>query len=143
MTPPLLESRPDSEPEGWTGAWPAWLFLGLLGLLAGARLAELWRLPLPHCWFKTITGLPCAFCGATRAASAAAGLDFATAIRLNPLACALGAAAVALFVAWAADRWLGTRWGPRLRGWAAWPWYWIGLAALILNWIYLLAARNG
>jgi len=143
MTTPILQSSPDSEPEGWTGPWPAWLFLGLLGLLVGARFAELWRLPLPHCWFKTITGLPCAFCGATRAASAAAGLDLATAIRLNPLACALGAAVLALFVAWGADRWLGTRWGLWLRGRASWPWYWIGLAALVLNWIYLLAARDG
>jgi len=107
-------------------------------LLLAARAADAWNVPLPFCWFRMATGLPCAFCGGTRALFAAARLDFATALRLNPLSFLLGAAAVGAFLAWVADQWLGTRWGVRLRRWSAWPWLWIGLAALLLNWIYLL-----
>lgn len=141
--PPPQTSRPGSETSGWASAWPAWLFAGLLGLLLGARAVEVWHIPLPLCWFKAVTGQPCAFCGGTRAVSAAARLDFSTALRHNPLVCVLGAVAVAVFLAWAADRWLGTCWGTRLRDWSDWPWLWIGLAALLVNWVYLLAAAKG
>lgn len=143
MSRPPQFARRGSEPDGWTSSWPGWLFIGLLGLLVGARVAEAWHLPLPLCWFKVVTGLPCAFCGGTRALFAVARRDFATAARLNPLVCLLAAAAVAAFLAWAADRWLGTHWGTRLRGWSDWPWLWIGLAGLLVNWFYLLAVAEG
>jgi hypothetical protein len=114
------------------------LLAALLLLLLGARVAEAWHLPLPLCGFKVITGLPCAFCGSTRAAFAAAHLDLTTAVRLNPLACLMGAAVVGAFFAWAADRWFGTRCGRWLRRRSGWPWPWIGLGALLINWLYLL-----
>jgi hypothetical protein len=42
-------------------------------------------LPAPPCAFKRITGLPCVFCGGTRAACAALGGDVPRALYLNPL----------------------------------------------------------
>jgi hypothetical protein len=73
---------------------------------------------------------------------AAAHLDFATAVRLNPLAFLLGVATAGAFLAWTADRCLGTRCGAPLRHCSDWPWLWIGLAALLINWLYLLAVAR-
>jgi hypothetical protein len=66
-----------------------------LGLLWGAVVASLVALsPLaarfveavPACPFKSLSGLPCAGCGTTRAALALAGLDLPAAFAVNPLA---------------------------------------------------------
>lgn len=59
--------------------------LGAVGL--AALLAHpLWsRFHEPPCVLKTATGIPCAFCGGTRAALAWARLDFAAAVAWNPL----------------------------------------------------------
>ena len=143
MTVPPPLPRPGSEPHGWPSAWPGWMLAGLVALLLGARLAEAWHLPLPLCWFKALTGLPCAFCGATRAVFALARLDLLAAVRLNPLVCVLGFGGLAAFVLWASDLWLGTRCRRRLSRWSRLPWMWIVLAALGANWIYLLATTAG
>ncbi len=57
-------------------------------LVAAFRLLPLERLP-NTCAFFWLTGYPCATCGLTRALAALAHLDFARAVRLNPLAPAL------------------------------------------------------
>src|SRR5215831_6307014 len=60
--------------------------------LGGLALAAIWfalRLPWPHCIFLTITGHPCLTCGATRCAIAFFHLDFASALKWNPLVFAL------------------------------------------------------
>jgi len=68
-----------------------WLRLGIiamLALLAAFPLLKKTALPLPSipCGFKSMTGLPCAFCGATRSVAALLAGDPARAIHLNALA---------------------------------------------------------
>lgn len=141
--PPAEPRRPASDRRRPPGAEPVWLFGGLVALLLLARAVEVWQLPLPACGFKSITGWPCAFCGTTRAACAVARFDFAGALRLNPLACGLGALVVIGLVVWAADRWLGTNWGRLTRNGVRVPWICIGLGALALNWFYVLWVAAG
>jgi len=91
MTPPLLPH----ERRIRLGA--AGLFL--LGIALVAWIDPRSRLPFPAvpCGFRTLTGLPCPFCGGTRAAHALLHGDLAGAAHLNPLA--YPALALALAVA--------------------------------------------
>lgn len=75
-------------------------------LVIGALLA---LVPTSTCIARILFGIPCPACGLTRAALAALRLDFATALRWNPLAPALIAAtgvtvALAFFASEAAWR---------------------------------------
>ncbi len=54
-------------------------FLGLAFWLSA-------RLPMPQCAFRSLTGLPCPTCGATRAALQFIHGHFAASFRFNPLA---------------------------------------------------------
>jgi hypothetical protein len=111
--------------------------------VASAALGLIWlalQLPVPRCTFRTITGVPCVTCGATRAAIALAEGELSAAFWLNPLVF-VGMAAVALFDLYALVV-LVTR-APRLR--VALParrarpiLVAISCGALLLNWIYLL-----
>jgi hypothetical protein len=128
------------------GARPGGLALGaIFGPLAGALvvgvgLLGLDRLPVSLCVFKVLTGWPCVSCGSTRVLARLFHLDLAGAVALNPLA-ALGVAAA---VAWgladvvllARGRALTVEASPaagRVLRWGA-------LAAVLLNWGYLVAA---
>lgn len=62
-----------------------WLSVSLGGLVVAATWLSL-RLPWPICLFHTITGHPCATCGATRSAMAFFHGQFFTALQWNPLA---------------------------------------------------------
>jgi hypothetical protein len=111
--------------------------------VAAAAIGLMWlalQLPVPQCTFRTISGLPCVTCGATRGAMALARGDISTAFWLNPLVFA-GIAAIALFDAYALVVLLAR--APRLRVAFASPrarpvLVAISCAALLLNWIYLL-----
>jgi pimeloyl-ACP methyl ester carboxylesterase len=120
------------------------LWLGVsLGSLAAAALWFALRLPWPICVFHAITGHPCATCGATRSAIAFFHADFLSAWKWNPLAlvffCGVTAFDVYAFAV------LVTR-SPRLRithlARSEKNFVRIALiAALALNWIYLLIAN--
>lgn len=124
------------------GAPPLGAIFGAIGALAGAAVWALGldRVALTLCVFKATTGLPCPTCGGTRALGRLAAGDFAGAVAMNPLAAA-GAAALA---AWAlADLLLlpsgravalevSERASRAMR--VAVP------VALLLNWLYLVAA---
>jgi hypothetical protein len=109
---------------------------------AAVVLLRLDALAFTSCLFKLFTGIACPSCGTTRALASLAALDLPRAFALNPLA---ALAAVAL-VAWgAADAVLLAR-GRSLRleaSGAAADWLRAAaLAAIALNWGYLvLAAR--
>jgi hypothetical protein len=133
-TPPVM-STPDGRRSNLTAAWA---FGVLLLTLALARLSVVWSLPVPVCGLKRLTGVPCPFCGGTRCLQALASLDWAGALRWNPLVFAACLGVALWFVSWSLEclldrRWLsalGTlRWAPALK---------YGLAAMVLlNWIYL------
>lgn len=107
----------------------------LLGLMLLAWVALRYQLPLPPCPLRAMSDVPCPFCGSTRTFAALARLDFAAALRLNPLVC-VGAVAAAV---WLLTLWRGDDWGKRMK--AAWTkgavWKWLLAVALALNWLYL------
>jgi len=113
--------------------------IGGLGAFA-VGLLGLDRLPFPVCLLKSVTGLPCPTCGSTRALGHLLHLDFAGALAMNPLATG-GLIALA---AWAAadlsllprGRALEVEIGPPLSRWVRSG----AVAAILANWIYLLAA---
>lgn len=108
----------------------------LLGLMLLAWVALRYQLPLPPCPLLTLTDVPCPFCGSTRTFAALARLDFAAALRLNPLVCV---AAVAAAVVWLLTLSRGDDLGKRMK--SSWnkgaAWKWLLATALALNWLYL------
>jgi len=108
-----------------------------LALLLAAAFLAVTHLAPPPCLFKSLTGLPCAACGGTRAALALARLDVASALRWNPLAAVALPAFVVLGLG-AGLLWLLGREVPDPR--PPLPLRVLGLAALAANWVYLLAA---
>jgi len=111
--------------------------------LGSVALAASWlalHLPWPICLFHTITGHPCATCGATRSAIAFFHGNFLTALRWNPLVFA-GYCALSIFDAYAfcvlvlrAPRVRLTNWTVRDRKIARFGF----IALFLLNWAYLL-----
>jgi hypothetical protein len=135
--PPRISSATNSSVD----RSPAWAFMGVLVLLAGARVSLAWPLPLPFCLLKRLTGIPCPFCGATRCLQSCSRFDFASAFFWNPLALAAGAGVALWFMAWAVDRlwnlgWLaGLRRAFQIRGLK-----FVLIGAVFLNWAYLCFA---
>jgi len=120
------------------GLLPAWMFAGLLFLLAAARLSSLWNLPLPFCALKKFTGIPCPFCGSTRCILACSSFDFANAVRWNPLTFLACLGIVIWFVVWITDRLFGRRCLAIVYRALAVPAFKpVLIAAVLLNWIYL------
>jgi hypothetical protein len=136
-------SRQDHErPERRDDATSCWLplaaLLGLaaLSLVARAGLAGQW--PLPFCWLRKFTGIPCPACGGTRSLAAWAQFDFAAALAYNPLIFLGTLTVVAWAVLWTADRALGLRWLARAESFLEGRPVWRVLAALaVVNWVYL------
>src|ERR1700704_7020244 len=77
-----------------------WLAVSL-GALAAAALWFALHLPWPICVFHTLTGHPCATCGATRSAIAFFHGQFFSAWKWNPLAF-VGYCTLSIFNAYAA-----------------------------------------
>jgi len=100
-------------------------------------------LPWPGCWFRRLTGVPCPTCGATRSALLLAHGDLMGALRHNPLifACYAGTIILNLYCAGVLLFQF-----PRLRL-AGLPsnvkhcLCILVLAAVALNWLYLLSNR--
>jgi hypothetical protein len=98
--------------------------LSLVSLLILAAHPALRRhlSPLP-CGFHAITGLPCLFCGGTRALNALVHGDFPSAWYLNPLtfpSAALAALALAVWLTEAATGFRIARWSQRLQPATRW-----------------------
>jgi hypothetical protein len=124
------------------GRLPLGAILGGIALLgtAAVGLLRLDHLPFTVCYFKALSGLPCATCGSTRAAGCLAHGDLLGALAMNPLA-TVGLLAL---VPWALadlvllthrralDLSVSTRAGHVLRV--------AVVLALLVNWAYLIAA---
>jgi hypothetical protein len=130
---------PDARSNSTRLGWAVAALAGLSALVIGAGIVLQWRLPVPPCTFKTITGWPCPTCGSTRALAALGSFDFTRAAQLNPLMTLLflgllGWSGIALWEVIARRRILS-----RIRfEFAAWKIILFVLAALMLNWIYVL-----
>ena len=135
-------ARPLVRLKAVPGGLPLGAILAGMGVLAVAAigLLRLDALPFTVCFFKLVTGLPCATCGTTRALGRLFHGDLAGAFAMNPLA---AAGAVALLPWAAADlllmtrrKALGLELGPasvRAARVAV-------VAAVFVNWAYLVAA---
>ncbi|MBK9139339.1 MAG: DUF2752 domain-containing protein [Verrucomicrobia bacterium] len=116
-----------------------WGLAGLLALaLIAAHVIELWQVPLPRCTTRSLTGVPCPFCGSTRTLMAAARGDLATAAALNPLVF-IGLLAIPVWlVALALERLAGRPLLPlSLARWHRVRWGWVLTVVLLANWFYL------
>jgi hypothetical protein len=111
---------------------------GLVGATALVHLATRWQLPLPPCWLRKLTGIPCPSCGCTRSLAAWANGDVEQALRFNPLFFALCVGLVLWLAVWLAEKSFGRKiladWRGRTR---RWPWWGMGAVLLVLNWLYL------
>jgi hypothetical protein len=141
-TQAMAGARPWIALSGRRGGVPLGAILGAIAAasVAVVGLLHLDRLPFTVCYFKALTGWACLSCGTTRALGRLFALDVAGAFVLNPLA----TAGVLLLVPWAlADLVLLARGralsvdlspGPARAARVAF------VAALLANWVYLLAA---
>lgn len=118
------------------GRSPLKSLLLLLALMLIARVALHFQLPMPPCPLRALTDVPCPFCGSTRTFAALARLDFAAALRLNPLVCIGACAATAMWLLTMARTENLSEWLRRMRGRAG-VWKWLLAAALAGNWVYL------
>jgi hypothetical protein len=119
-----------------------WLSVSL-GAVAAAALWFALRLPWPICVFHALTGHPCATCGATRSAIAFFHADFLKAWKWNPLALVFFCA-VALFDVYAFIVLMTRSARLRITHLARSEKNFIRvaiIAALTVNWIYLLIAN--
>ncbi|MGV3771274.1 MAG: DUF2752 domain-containing protein [Verrucomicrobiales bacterium] len=98
------------------------------GVAAVAYLFLRYKLPVPPCYFKTTSGVPCPFCGSTRAMAQLATLNIIQAFAFNPLL-TLAAAGSFLLCFKSVREWM-------LYHQAALGWILGGL--VFLNWIYLV-----
>jgi hypothetical protein len=64
---------------------PAVLFLALMGAVAVIHGAAYFEIALPSCMLRKLTGIPCPFCGGTRALTACVHWEWGKAIQFNPL----------------------------------------------------------
>lgn len=108
-------------------------------LLFIARFVD--RLPIqpPRCGFKSLTGIPCAGCGSSRAMMSLSRGEIAAALQYNP-AITLSVVAIAVWLLWRTIRFLqGAPHSPRAYSRAKTATL-ITLFAMVFvaNWIYLI-----
>jgi hypothetical protein len=118
-----------------------WLLVGAGSLcLLGVALATP-GIQLPHCAFKTLTGLPCPTCGVTRTIIALSRGDVDRAVFLNPLAAiACGAGLVYLLYAAAVLALRLPRFRPTVSAAGARRVRIGALAVVAGNWLWLIAS---
>lgn len=81
-----------------------WRMVGLALVPAAVLLSVSPIDPVPPCPLRTVTGIPCPFCGSTRGVIAAIHGDLGAAITLNPASIVALLLAVLLVVAWKVER---------------------------------------
>jgi hypothetical protein len=112
----------------------ALLFIVALAL-AVALATGYFQIALPPCTFKTLTGLPCAFCGSTRALRSIGHFHFFEAFWFNPLAtCGVFAALLGATISTFSPRRFD-RIAFRMK---RLPLLFIGIALVALNWLFVL-----
>lgn len=140
QAPPSQRTPSDSvTPPRAKPASVLWVLAACTTALAGARIIQLIPQILPPCGLRTLTGIPCPFCGSTRALIAWSHWEVAEAIRWSPLVALGGAAVCGWLILRALDGWRGTDWTPQvMRRLGKRPWPAVFLGAVLVNWVYLM-----
>ncbi|MCP5519739.1 MAG: DUF2752 domain-containing protein [Verrucomicrobiales bacterium] len=128
------------QPDRWRILRSGLLILSLVAIAVLAfdfALAHTW--PLPGCPFENLTGHPCAFCGGCRTLALLGSAHPLRALGMNPFV----ALSVMATAAWGGALVCDGLTGSRLRitliqRIQCLPWMRLLMAAMLLNWFYLL-----
>ncbi len=127
--------NPKSEIRSLT---PLWGLASVIFLIAGVHFAAQWRLPMPVCWMRVLTGIPCPGCGSTRCLIALSRFDVAQAFRFNPMTFTAFILLVLWFLLWTAEQYLHRQWLAIVRQKIQQlPLAVIVPVVVVVNWIYL------
>lgn len=141
MIRPAAWSRNPAGPAERLAVHAPWVFISGIALAVTAWIQPD-RLPLQACWFLRLTGVPCPFCGTTRAFHAAGNGDWTGAVATSPLGVILYVVFLAIFLFHSAALLDRHRWAIHLlpnsrtsrMGLAV-----LSIAAILVNWAYRLA----
>lgn len=131
--------EPVARPPVFVDRAPLYAMGGMLLALILAPIA--WRgwLPVPPCFLRTVVGIPCPFCGATRSLVAISSMHWEQALRLNPLVVMLCALVVVWMFFWLVERAMGGSWltafVTNARAKISWR---VVLALVLMNWLFVL-----
>lgn len=89
---------------------PPLVLASVILLIAGVHFAAQWHLPLPVCWMRVLTGIPCPGCGSTRCLIALARFDIAQAFRFNPMTFTAFVVLIAWFLLWTVEQCFRRQW---------------------------------
>ena len=89
---------------------PPLVLASVILLIAGVHFAAQWHLPMPVCWMRVITGIPCPGCGSTRCLIYLSRFDVVQAFRFNPMTFTALVVLVLWFLLWTADQYLHRQW---------------------------------
>lgn len=130
--PPITKTAPSLLEPRW---------LGLIFILITGVLVLIWseiRL-FPPCIFRSFTGLPCSFCGGTRALRALMGLNLGTAFSFNPLVTCLCFLGVFMFVS---ECFRCCFWRRAIHQLPTSFKNFLLLAVFLINWVYVIKHLN-
>jgi hypothetical protein len=130
---------PSVAPRRWLVPPTLWLAAAALVAIVGARLTEVFSIPWPRCGLRTLTGIPCPLCGATRSLVAWSHGDVAAAFALNPLVSAAVLGAGIWLCLEGSGLWRRAGWshgfGTYFQGRS---WRVLAVTLVVANWFYLL-----
>jgi hypothetical protein len=136
----FLPSNPPPLPWNVRSAFERWiLIISFIGLMAAGALLILhhWGYSWGCAW-KSMTSIPCAGCGGTRALHEMSAGNIRNALLLNPgIVLSVGVLAAVNIYAVAVLVFRFAPWRPNFPRWRWWA-----FSALLLNWLYLLWAER-
>lgn len=138
LNPPPLPADERVRRERPVSLAPVWTVAGLAVLALVARLALQWQWPVPQCWLRKLTGIPCPACGCTRSLAAWSSGNLDQAWLYNPLFFAICLGLLLWLTLWAVQLTSHQRLLDTIRARAArLPLGRIAIALVATNWLYL------
>jgi len=137
-SPPPIPISAVLRPKTLSRLAPLGMVVGLAALAWITRLALQWQLPLPQCWLRKLTGVPCPACGCTRSLAAWASGNLEQAVLFNPLFFAVCLGFLFWLALWAVQLTSERPLLDTIRAKAVrLPLWRIAIALVATNWLYL------